>query len=81
MYHLRINNKSLFFHYWMSVAEYFENAGITDKIYLNTVTGKDFYLFQIVGIGEIWVTNKSLIERGDDYVSIQLEQIKFQDSK
>lgn len=81
MYHLRINNTSLFFHYWVSVAEWFENAGITDKVYLSTVTGKDFYLFQIVGIGEIWVTNKSLLERGDDYVSIQLSQIKFQDSK
>ncbi len=81
MYHLRSNNKSLFFHYWMSVAEYFEDKGIHDKIYLRTDDNLDFYLFQIVGMGELRILNPSLCERGDDYVSIELEQIKFSDTK
>lgn len=81
MYHLRINNKSLFFHYWISVAEYFEDRDITDKIYLNTPEGYNFYLFQIVGMGELRINNPSLCEKGDDYVTIELEQITFQDPK
>ena len=78
MYHLRINDTSLFFHYWISVAEWFENADITDKIYLNTVDGENFYLFQIVGKGELWFTNESIVEMGDDYVSNVLKQITFE---
>lgn len=81
MYHLRINNKSLFFHYWMSVAEYFEDRNITDKIYLQTTDNEDFYLYQIVGMGELHIKNPSLCEKGDDYATIELEQIKFSDSK
>lgn len=81
MYHLRINDTSLFFHYWMSVAEFFEEAGITDKTYLTTTEGHNFYLYQIVGMGELWLTNECIVERGDTYVSIELEQIKFQDTK
>ena len=81
MYHLRMNDTSLFFHYWMSVAEFFEEAGITDKTYLTTTEGDKFYLYQIVGKGELWFNNECLIEMGDDYVSIELEQITFQDTK
>ena len=81
MYHLRINNKSLFFHYWMSVAEYFEDRGITDKIYLHTDEDQDFYLYQIVDMGELRILNASLCEKGDDYVTIELERITYEDSK
>ena len=82
MYHLRINDKSLFFHYWTGVLEYFENKGLTDKDYLNTAFGDyNFYLHQIVDMGVLHIKNPSLCEEGDDYVIIELEQIKFSDTK
>ena len=78
MYHLRINDTSLFFEYWMDVADFFTNAGLTPETeYLHTEEGHDFYLFQIVGMGELRLKNECLIEMGDDYVSIELEKIQF----
>lgn len=78
MYHLRINDTSLFFEYWMDVADFFTNAGLTPETeYLHTDEGHDFYLFQIVGMGELRLKNECLIEMGDDYVSIELEKIQF----
>jgi hypothetical protein len=65
----------------MGVVDYFEYRDITDKIYLNTPEGYNFYLFQIVGMGELRIKNPSLCEKGDDYVTIELEQITFQDTK
>jgi len=78
MYHLRINDTSLFFEYWMDLVDFFINAGLTPETeYLHTDEGHDFYLFQIVGMGELRLKNECLIEMGDDYVSIELEKIKF----
>jgi hypothetical protein len=78
MYHLRINDSSLFFEYWMDVVDFFINAGLTPETeYLNTTEGHNFYLFQIVGMGELWITNECIVERGDEYVSIELEKIQF----
>ena len=78
MYHLRINDSSLFFEYWMDVVDFFINAGLTPETeYLNTTEGHNFYLFQIVGMGELRLKNECLIEMGDDYVSIELEKIQF----
>ena len=78
MYHLRINDTSLFFQYWMDVVDFFHNAGIVPETeYLHTEEGYDFYLFQIVGMGELRLKNECLIEMGDDYVSIELEKIEF----
>ena len=78
MYHLRINDSSLFFEYWMDVVDFFTNAGLTPETeYLHTDEGHDFYLFQIVGMGELRLKNECLIEMGDDYVSIELEKIQF----
>lgn len=81
MYHLRINNKSLFFLYWMSVAEYFEDRAIYDNIRLHTDEDAHLYLYQIVGMGELRILNPSLCEKGDDYVTIELEQLTFLDTK
>ena len=78
MYHLRINDTSLFFEYWMDLVDFFTNAGLTPETeYLHTDEGHDFYLFQIVGMGELRLKNECLIEMGDDYVSIELEKIQF----
>ena len=78
MYHLRINDSSLFFEYWMDVVDFFINAGLTTETeYLNTTEGHNFYLFQIVGMGELWITNECIVEMGDEYVSIELEKIQF----
>jgi len=78
MYHLRINDSNLFFEYWMDVVDFFTNAGLTPETeYLHTDEGHDFYLFQIVGMGDLKLTNECLIEMGDDYVSIELEKIQF----
>jgi hypothetical protein len=78
MYHLRINDTSLFFEYWMDVVDFFTNAGLTPETeYLHTEEGYNFYLFQIVGMGELRLKNECLIEMGDDYVSIELEKIQF----
>ena len=78
MYHLRINHTSLFFEYWMDVVDFFTNAGLTPETeYLHTEEGYDFYLFQIVGMGELRLKNECLIEMGRDYVSIELEKIEF----
>jgi len=78
MYHLRINDSNLFFEYWMDVVDFFTNAGLTPETeYLHTDEGHDFYLFQIVGMGELRLKNECLIEMGDDYVSIELEKIQF----
>ncbi len=78
MYHLRINDTSLFFQYWMDVVDFFHNAGITPETeYLTTTEGHNFYLFQIVGMGELWLTNECIVEMGDTYVSIELEKIEF----
>jgi hypothetical protein len=66
----------------MGVVEYFEDKGIPDKVYLTAaISGDTFYLYQIVDMGEMWITNPSLVEKGDDYVTIELEQIKFEDTK
>ena len=52
MYHLRINDTSLFFEYWMDLVDFFTNAGLTPETEcLHTDEGYDFYLFQIVGMG------------------------------
>ena len=78
MYHLRINDSSLFFEYWMDVVDFFINAGLTPETeYLNTTEGYNFYLYQIVGMGELRLKNECLIEMGDEYVSIELEKIQF----
>ena len=78
MYHLRINDSSLFFEYWMDVVDFFTNAGLTPETeYLFTGDGDMFYLYQIVGMGELRLKNECLIEMGDDYVSIELEKIQF----
>ena len=78
MYHLRINDSSLFLEYWMDVVDFFINAGLTPETeYLNTTEGHNFYLFQIVGMGELWITNECIVEMGDEYVSIELEKIQF----
>ena len=78
MYHLRISDSSLFFEYWMDVVDFFINAGLTPETeYLNTTEGHNFYLFQIVGMGELWITNECIVEMGDEYVSIELEKIQF----
>jgi hypothetical protein len=66
----------------MGVVEYFENKGLTDKDYLNTAFGDyNLYLHQIVDMGVLHIKNPSLCEEGDDYVIIELEQIKFSDTK
>lgn len=78
MYHLRINDTSLFFEYWMDVVDFFTNAGLTPETeYLTTTEDYNFYLFQIVDMGELRLKNECLIEMGDDYVSIELEKIQF----
>jgi hypothetical protein len=62
----------------MDLVDFFINAGLTPETeYLHTDEGHDFYLFQIVGMGELRLKNECLIEMGDDYVSIELEKIKF----
>ena len=62
----------------MDVVDFFTNAGLTPETeYLHTDEGHDFYLFQIVGMGELRLKNECLIEMGDDYVSIELEKIQF----
>jgi len=55
----------------MDVVDFFINAGLTPETeYLNTTEGHNFYLFQIVGMGELWITNECIVEMGDEYVSI-----------
>ena len=82
MYHLRINDSSLFFEYWMDVVDFFTNAGLIPDIeFLQTERGDNYYLFQIVDMGELRIKNECLIEMGDDYVSIELEKIQFYKTK
>jgi len=62
----------------MDVVDFFTNAGLTPETeYLTTTEDYNFYLFQIVDMGELRLKNECLIEMGDDYVSIELEKIQF----
>ena len=80
-YVLKVNEHSLYFKSLESIRKWFIECGVKDV--LVSVEEEVVYslgnLEYLVGFGEIEIENECMIERGDDYCSISLEEISFED--
>lgn len=80
-YCLVINSSPLFFKSLESVRKWFIECGVEDvlvSVEEDVVYSLD-NLEYLVGFGEIEIENECMIEMGDDYCSISLEEITFED--
>ncbi len=76
-YCLQLNGSNNFFQYWEGVTGFFAKAGLEEK--LMDDQGEEYFLHEIVGEGELRIINECLCERGDDYITIDLQEIIYQD--
>jgi len=79
-YRLKVNEHSLYFKKLESVKKFFIECGVKKRLELE---GEEYVelddLEDLIGEGEVDVFNECMIERGDDYCSIELEEISFED--
>lgn len=80
-YCLRVNGSNLFFKELESIKEWFKKCGVEEI--LESVEEEVIYsldnLEYLIGEGEIEIVNECMLEMGDDYCSIELEEINFED--
>ena len=80
-YCLVINNSPLFFKSLDSVKSWFNKCGVKEVL----ESDEDEVIYELsnleylVGFGEVNIVNDCMCERGDDYCSISLEEITFED--
>jgi len=80
-YCLVINNSPLFFKSLEGVKKWFNKCGVKDVL----ESDEDEVIYELsnleylVGFGEVNIINDCMCERGDDYCSISLEEIVFED--
>ena len=78
-YMLVVNDNHLYFKSLNSVKNWFVKCGVTDKL---ITVDEDVYsineLEQILSL-PLQIENECMIERGDDYCYIYLEEIQFED--
>ena len=79
-YVLKVNEHSLYFKSLESIRKWFIECGVKDNLIdeEENVYSLD-ELEDLIGEGEIEIVNECMIERGDDYCSISLEGITFED--
>ena len=79
-YCLKVNDGNLYFRKLESVKKFFIECGVKKRLELE---GEEYVelddLEDLIGEGEVDVFNECMIERGDDYCSIELEEITFED--
>jgi hypothetical protein len=80
-YCLVVNNSPLFFKSLDGVIRWFKKCGVGDVLVSeeDEVTYELGNLEYLVGFGEMNITNECMCERGDDYCSISLSEIVFED--
>ena len=80
-YCLVINNSPLFFKSLDGVIKWFKKCGVKDVLVSeeDEVTYELGNLEYLVGFGEMNIINECMCERGDDYCSIRLMEITFED--
>jgi len=79
-YCLVVNSSPLFFKSLDSVKSWFKKCGVKKRLELDDEEYVDLdNLESIVGDEEIEIYNECMIEMGDDYCSISLEEITFED--
>jgi len=79
-YCLKVNEHSLFFKSLDSVVKWFKKSGVEKRLELEDEKYVDLdNLESIVGDEEVEIYNECMCERGDDYCSISLEEITFED--
>jgi hypothetical protein len=79
-YCLKVNEHSLFFKSLDSVVKWFKKSGVEKRLELEDEEYVDLdNLESIVGDEEVEIYNDCMCERGDDYCSISLEEITFED--
>jgi hypothetical protein len=80
-YCLVVNSSPLFFKSLEGVRKWFIECGVKEVL----ESDEDEVIYELsnleylVGFGEINIVNDCMIERGDDYCSISLEEITFED--
>lgn len=79
-YVLKVNEHSLYFKSLESVKNWFKECGVKERLELEDEEYVELdNLEEIVGEGEVDVFNECMIERGDDYCCIELEEFSFED--
>jgi hypothetical protein len=80
-YVLKVNEHSLYFKSLESIRKWFIECGVKDV--LVSVEEEVVYsldnLDYLVGFGEIEIENECMLERGDDYCTIELNEFEFED--
>ena len=80
-YCLKINDSNLYFKELESIKKWFKECGV--KEILESVEDEVIYsldnLEYLIGEGEIKIVNECMVEMGDDYCSIELEEFNFED--
>jgi hypothetical protein len=80
-YHLKVNEHSLYFKSLESVKKWFIECGVEKRLKLED--DEEFIELEeigsLLGEGEVEIYNECMIERGDDYCVIELEEISWED--
>ena len=80
-YRLRVNDENIYFKNLEDVKKWFRSCDLEDDKFKME---DGYYLDlesieELIGEGEVEIYNNSMCERGDDYCSIELEEITFED--
>jgi len=78
-YCLKVNEHSLYFKNLEDVKKWFKTCDVKTKLKLEDGYSLSLNnLEEIVGEGEVMIYNESMLERGDDYCTIELEEFSFE---
>lgn len=78
-YRLRVNEFNMYFKNLEDVKKWFKTCDVKKSLKLEDGYYLDLdNLEEIVGEGEVIIYNSSMLERGDDYCSIELEEFSFE---
>jgi hypothetical protein len=78
-YCLKVNEHSLYFKSLEDVKKWFKTCDVKTKLKLEDGYSLSLNnLEEIVGEGEVMIYNESMLERGDDYCTIELEEFSFE---
>ena len=79
-YCLKVNENNLYFKSLESVKSWFKECGVKERLKLEDEEYVDLdNLDEIVDDGEKEIYNDCMCERGDDYCSIELDEICWED--
>ena len=78
-YRLKVNEFNMYFKSLEDVKRWFESCDVKEKLELEDGYYLDLNnLEELLEEGEVEIYNESMLERGDDYCTIELEKFTFE---